>query len=129
MFTRTTSYAFCMALLSLLLCFPAQAQKIEIGTGVFCNTQKQMERFVALFDGGDEETAINSVNAEQNDPGACGSRTIAYVRGAAITTTRTSTWKFHIVRVLVVGVFTPAGFQVAVPSASFSVEQIEERAA
>jgi hypothetical protein len=28
-----------VALLSLLTCFPAQAQKIEIGTGIFCDTR------------------------------------------------------------------------------------------
>jgi sporulation related protein len=45
MFTRTMSYTLGIALLSLLLSFPARAQKIEVGTGIFCDTQKQVERF------------------------------------------------------------------------------------
>ncbi len=76
MFTRTMSYTLGIALLSLLLCSPARAQKIEVGTGIFCDTQKQVERFVALFDG-DARTAMNAVNAEENDPTACVMGTIA----------------------------------------------------
>jgi hypothetical protein len=69
MFTRTTSYTLGIALLSLLLCFAARAQKIEVSTGVFCDTQKQVERLVALFDG-NAEKAMTAVNAEENDPTA-----------------------------------------------------------
>ena len=76
MFTRTMIYTLGIALLSLLLCSPARAQKIEVGTGIFCDTQKQVERFVALFDG-DARTAMNAVNAEENDPTACLMGTIA----------------------------------------------------
>ncbi len=76
MFTRTMIYTLGIALLSLLLCSPARAQKIEVGTGIFCDTQKQVERFVALFDG-DARTAMNAVNAEENDPTACVIGTIA----------------------------------------------------
>ena len=76
MFTRTMIYTLGIALLSLLLCSPARAQKIEVGTGIFCDTQKQVERFVALFDG-DARTAMNAVNAEENDPTACVMGTIA----------------------------------------------------
>ena len=76
MFTRTMIYTLGIAVLSLLLCSPARAQKIEVGTGIFCDTQKQVERFVALFDG-DARTAMNAVNAEENDPTACVMGTIA----------------------------------------------------
>jgi hypothetical protein len=130
MLTRLSSQALGIAALSLLLCLPAQAQRVEVGTGVFCDTQKQMERFVALFDG-DEETAVNDVNAEANDPSACGFGTIAYVRGPEIATARatTGTSTFHIVRVLVVAVLTEAGFRSAAPAPLFAVEQVDEREA
>ena len=80
-----------------------------------------------LFDG-DEE---NAVNAEANDPSACGFGTIAYVRGPEITTARarTGTSTFHIVRVLVVAVLTEVGFRPAAPAPFFSVEQVDEREA
>ncbi len=49
----------------------ARAQDVEIGTRLVCNTQQQVERFVALFDGDPQRTA-NSVNATSlRDPKAC----------------------------------------------------------
>jgi hypothetical protein len=128
MFTRTASYAIPAAMLYLVLCFSAQAHKIEVGTGIFCDTQKQVERVVALFEG-DMEAAVDAVNAEENNPSACVAGTIAYIRGAEIATARTNTGTFQIVQVLVVGILTKAGIRPVVPAAFFSVEQIEERAA
>src|SRR2546427_7070917 len=102
MFTRPMSSTLSLGVLSLVLCSPARAQKIEVGTGIFCDTQKQVERFVALFDG-DARAAMNAVNAEENDPTACVMGTIAYVRGPEIATATTRSGTFHILRVLVVG--------------------------
>ena len=128
MFTRTISHALGIALFTLLLCAPARAQEIEVGNGIFCDTQKQVERVVALFDG-KAEKAMQAVNAEENDPTACVSGTIAFIRGPEITTARTSNGTFHIVRVLVVGVLTEAGFRNAVPTAFFSFKRVDERVA
>jgi hypothetical protein len=128
MFTTTMSYTLRITLLSLLLCFPARAQEIEVGTGIFCDTQQQVERFVALFDG-NARAAMNAVNAEENDPTACVGGTIAFIRGPEIATARTKNGTFHIVRVLVVGILTEAGFRAAVPAAFFSVEKVDEREA
>jgi hypothetical protein len=33
----------------LLLSCPANAKEVEVSTGVVCNTQKQIERFIALI--------------------------------------------------------------------------------
>lgn len=128
MFTKIMSNTLRMTLLSLLLCFPARAQQIEVGAGLLCDTQKQVERFVALFDG-NAETAMKAVNAEENDPTACIGGTIAFIRGPEIGTARSKNATFHIVRVLVVGVLTAAGFRTAVPAAFFSVERVDERTA
>jgi hypothetical protein len=128
MCTKAMSYIIHVALLSVLLCFSARAQKVEVGTGIVCDTQKQMERFVALFHE-DAEAAVKAVNAEEDDPNACVFGTIAFVRGPDIATARTQNATFQIVRVLVVGIFTEAGFRATVPAAFFSVEKVEERAA
>jgi hypothetical protein len=128
MCTRFMSYTLRIAMLSLLLCVPARAQKVEVGIGIFCDTQKQMERYVALFDG-DAAAAMNAVNAEENDPTACVGGTIAFIRGPEIATARTRNATFHIVKVVVVGVFTEAGFRPATPAASFSIERVDERIA
>jgi hypothetical protein len=130
MLTRTLKRALPLALLSLLLCVSAQAQaqKIEVGTGVFCDTHEQVERFVTLFDG-DEVATMKQVNAEVNDPTACSIGTVAFVRGPNIGTARTKKGTFNIFRVLVVGVLTDSGFRSAVPAAIFSIARIDERMA
>ena len=51
MFATITRYTLGIAALSLLLCVPSRAHKIEVGTGIFCDTQQQVERFVALYEG------------------------------------------------------------------------------
>jgi citrate lyase beta subunit len=128
MCTKAMSYTILVSLLSVLLCLSAQAQNVEVGAGIVCDTQKQMERFIVLFHE-DAEAAVNAVNAEEADPKACVFGTIAYVRGPDIATARTQDATFQIVRVLVVGIFTEAGFRATVPAAFFSVEKVEERAA
>jgi hypothetical protein len=72
---------------------------------------------------------MTAVNAEENDPTACIGGTIAFIRGPEITTARTRNGTFNIVRVLVVGVLTEAGFRTAVPTAFFSFERVDERIA
>ena len=128
MLTNRRIAALSGALLSLLMGFPAQAQNIEVGTGIFCDTQKQVERFVALFDG-NEEKAMKAVNVEENDPTACVRGTIAFIRGPEIATARTWNMTFHIVQVTVVGVLTEAGLQSVGPAATYSIESAEERTA
>jgi hypothetical protein len=128
MCAKAKSYIIHVALFSALLCFSARAQNVEVGTGIVCDTQKQMERFVALFHG-EVEAAVKAVNAEEDDPNACVAGTIAFVRGPDIATARTQNATFQIVRVLVVGIFTQAGFRATVPAAFFSAERIDERPA
>jgi hypothetical protein len=128
MFTNAPTYALCVAALSLMLSTPAHAHRIEVGTGVFCDTQRQVERFVAVFNG-DARAALNVVNAEEKDPTACVFGTIAYIRGPEVATARSRSGTYHIVEVLVVGFLTEAGFRAAGPAASFSIEKVDERVA
>ena len=122
------NHALCVAALSLLTAVPPRAETVEVETGVFCDTQQQMERYVALFSG-DIQAALNAVNMEENDPTACVYGTIAYIRGPEIATARNSKETYHIVKVIVVGFMTHSGFRASVPAPSFSVEKIDERPA
>ena len=128
----TSTHALCVAALSLVtstvMSTPTWTQDVEVETGVFCDTQKQMERYVAVFDG-DTQRAIDAVNAEEQDLTACVYGTIAYVRGPEIATTRNRSGTYHIVRVIVVGFMTHSGFRASAPAASFSAEKIDERVA
>jgi hypothetical protein len=132
MCARAIRYVLLGPIVSLLLGVSGQAENVEvqvqIGKGVVCDTQQQMERFVALFHG-DEQAALEAVDAEANDPKACGLVDMAYVRGPAVETARSRDATFNIVRVLVVGVMTRSGLQSTVPTALFSVERVDEREA
>jgi hypothetical protein len=116
------------AWLSLLLCLPAQAQEIEYGKGLICDTQQQAEHLVGYLDG-DVGAALKAVNAEEHDPNACAIVAVAFVRGPQLATVRSKDKTFQLVRILVVGVDTPRGFQSVVPAAYFSLFKVEEYAA
>lgn len=125
-----------VALRVLLFCFflvtPAAAQQqlseanIQVGTTVICDTQQQMERFVVLFDG-DFASAMSKVNLEENNPTACIGATMAYVQGDELSKAKSTTkGTYCIVRVLVLGITTPMGFQAIKPAAFFSIVKSEE---
>ena len=82
----------------------------EVGSSIICDTQSQVERFVALFSG-DTQAAIDAVNAEEQNPTACALVDVAYLRGAEIGMARNGDSAFEIVRILVVGIDTAAGIQ------------------
>jgi hypothetical protein len=121
-------YGLMVGFLSLLLLAPAHAEEVETSTGVICNTQKQMERFVALNDA-DPQSAIRAVNAEEHDPAACAVASLAFVRGGNPVTVRRRDATFQIVAILVVGVVTPDGVRGIVPAVYFSLFKVEERSA
>jgi hypothetical protein len=119
-------------LFCLCLAAPAAAQQqpnpnseIQMGTTVICDTQQQMERFVVLFDG-DFAMAMNKVNTEEKNPTACIGATMAYVQGGELSKAKSTKGTYHIIRVLVLGITTPMGFQAIQPAAFFSIVKSEE---
>jgi hypothetical protein len=114
-----------LALLSLLLCCPARAQEYEHGTAILCANQKQVERYVALFRG-EEQSAVDAVNSEEQNPTACGLATVAFMRGPELETARNKESAFQIVRVLVVGVETPSGIREVQPTVYFTAFEVVE---
>ncbi len=117
-----------IALLSLFLCLPAQAQEIEIGSTLACDTQQQVQRFVRLYHG-DAADAAKTVNAEVKDPTACDMVSVAYISGPEIATIRTQNRTYRIVRILVLGIVTAAGIAPAQPSLFYSFVPVDERGA
>jgi hypothetical protein len=114
-----------LALLSLLACYPAQAQEFEHGTALLCDSQKQVERYVALFKGGEQST-VDAVNTEEKDPTACGLANVAFVRGPGLGTARNKNSAYQIVRILVVGVDTPDGIRPVRPTPYFTAFEVVE---
>src|SRR5262245_30293119 len=123
---------FTAALIALALTAPAYAQDgtpqghvghveqghVETDTNLVCDTQRQVERFVELFDEnkGSAEAAIAAVNVEQDSPDACVIATTAYRRGDRVATVKNAEATFDVVRVDVVGVYTLNGFERSRPT-------------
>src|SRR5262245_19850271 len=121
--TRRSSL-FALSLL-LTLCSGAQAQEVEVTSAVICDTQQQVEQFVALYDGNARDTAAK-VNAAEHNPTACGVSGMAYVRGRELAQARTKGTTFQIVPILVLGVVTERGVQAVAPARYFSAIEIKE---
>ena len=118
------------ALLAAPFCVPAHAADAadyEVASSLVCDTQEQVERFVALF-AGDAQAAIRLVNAEQKNPTACAMMNIAFVRGNHLGTARHGDNAFHITHILVIGVENGNGIQPVQPAAYYSAFGVKEYA-
>jgi hypothetical protein len=125
----TPGMALALGTALLFACLPARAQQddnvdVHVGPALVCDTQAQVERFVALYDGNVERT-IEAVNGEQAEPNACGLATIAYVPGPPVAMASNTTGTYQVVRLLVVGVLTENGMQAAQPTPLYSVAKAE----
>jgi hypothetical protein len=116
-----------LAIQFLTSCLPAHAYDNENGAVMICDTQKQVERYVQIFDG-NARAAILAVNTEENDPNACALTDISYVRGPEIGIARSSSHAFRIVPIVVIGVNTSNGFALVRPALFFTPIQIKELA-
>jgi hypothetical protein len=132
------SFAAPFVLLATLLCVsfcataladdvPAPPADYETDTNLACDTQEQAERFVALFTG-DVQAAIVAVNAEEQGPNACALVDVMYLRGARVGIARHGDDAFEVVRILVVGIETPAGILPVRPAVYFSLFAVKEYA-
>jgi hypothetical protein len=96
--------AFVLACASIVIFGGAipKASAYEVATGQFlaCDTQAQAER-LASFLNYDEKSALQVVNIEAEDSGACGPVNVAYVRGKVLGTVRNGTEVYEVVEVLV----------------------------
>jgi hypothetical protein len=115
-----------LALLAAPFCAPAQASDYEVGASLVCDTQGQVERFVALFSGDNAQAAIRAVNAEEANSHACAIMDVAYMRGTQVGMARHGENTFEIVRILVVGVETGNCILPVRPAAYFSLFEVRE---
>jgi hypothetical protein len=117
-----------LALLSLPVVDLPAAHDVQVGTALLCDTQHQVERFVAVY-AGDAGTAASTVNAEEHDPSACAMASMAYVVSPPLATARSKDATFQIVKILVLGVITDDGVQPVKPAPFFSALEVDEREA
>jgi hypothetical protein len=117
--------ALIVPILSLVTCLPAHAYETETGAVMICDTQKQVERYVQVFNG-NPQAAILAVNMEENDPNACALVDVSYVQGPDVGMARSSSHAFWIVPIAVVGVNTSRGYAPVKPGLFFTPVEIKE---
>jgi len=105
---------------------PAFAADIAVGRGIICDTQEQMERYVAVFKGNAKD-ALTTVNTEAKKEDACAAAAIAFLAGETATTARNNDGEaYKVLRILVLGVVTDMGLQQVAPFPQFTIMKIEE---
>jgi hypothetical protein len=107
---------------------PRPVVDIEYGKGPVCHTQEQAEKLIAHL-GGDMDAAMSTVNAGEHDPEACGTASLAFVRGADLGIVRNTDAAFRVIEILVVGVETPKGFRPVMPAVFVALLKVNEYAA
>jgi hypothetical protein len=105
---------------------PVIAGDIAIGRGIICDTQEQMERYVAVFNG-DARLALTIVNTEAKKEDACSVAAIAFLAGETAATARNNDGEaYRVMKILVLGVVTNLGVQQVAPFPQFTVMKIDE---
>lgn len=119
-----------LVLVAFLLSFPAagKAQEAQIGTGLVCDTARQVERFVSLLKDNARD-ALAAVNSEAGDPDACVVGTIVFVAGKGGAQIPHENGPFKVVEVLVLGLGTPSGLRQIQPVVWYTVIKVDEQRA
>jgi hypothetical protein len=88
------------------------AQQLVTAQGLICDEAKEVERFISLFQKGDDGNAIaRRVNSEVGKPNACGFAQIAFYEGDEVSKVRGVSGPARIVKVTIVAVNLGHGWQ------------------
>jgi hypothetical protein len=116
-----------LSLFAISLTTPAHAYDVETGSIMLCDTQKQIERYVALFDG-NQDAALKAVNTEASNPTACAMTNVAYVQGEEVGIARSASDGYKVVQIAVVAVNAGPGYQLIKPSVFYTLVKLKEQA-
>ena len=76
--------------------------KIQVGTGVICDTQDEAKSFVRIMSEHDAGAALTAINGKSVQPMACGMATVAFRANKSIGEIRTAKGAFNIVEIEIV---------------------------
>jgi hypothetical protein len=76
--------------------------KIQVGTGVICDTQDEAQEFVRIMSEHNAGAALQEINGKASSPMACGMATVAFRTGKSLGEIRTSKGSFDIYQIEVV---------------------------
>ena len=114
--------------LMLLFGFSCQAQEVEQGTGIVCDTQAQVEQLIALHNAKvPNAEALAAINA--NEPLACSILPVGFFRGEVVKTVASDGGYVAITAITVVAVNNGMGWVPVPPARQFTVFRTKERGA
>jgi hypothetical protein len=89
--------------------------KVHIGSGVICDTQDQVKRFVSLMTSKGAGGALQAVNRETDKPLGCGMATVAFRAGKDYGEMRNDKGSFKIVEIEVIAGTANGSWHMIVP--------------
>lgn len=89
--------------------------KVHIGSGVICDTQEEVQRFVNLMASKDAGGALQAVNREKEKPLACGMATVAFRAGKDHGDVRNGKGSYKILEIEVIAGTANGSWQMIVP--------------
>jgi hypothetical protein len=111
------------------LTVPSQAQQIDVGTGLLCDSREEVEQYLALTHEGDSaEAVVAKINHDAGQT-ACAMLTVAFIRAEDIKTVPFNKGFGAIAKVAVVGVYTGTDWQPLPLVEQFMIVSLEEREA
>ena len=87
----------------------ANPDQIQVGTGIICDTQDEVTRFVQIIGEHDANGAIETVNREAANPIACGLATVAFKVGKEVGNIRTGKGTYKIMEIDIVAAASQEG--------------------
>lgn len=102
LFTKLLLYSF---LMTFVAC-GAHAHEINVGTGIVCDQQEQVAKYLTLTQGGNPH-ALQVVNTAAQST-ACILAMVAFYRGEPVASLKAEHGRLDIVEILVVGYFDTA---------------------
>lgn len=109
--------------LTLLLVSGVKAHEVEEDTGVICDTQQQIERYVRL---GQNPQAINIINHNSN---ACAMVNVRFIRGGEVNRVYAGDKAMQVVEILIVQANVQGEWTAITPMIQYSLFNIEEKKA
>jgi len=76
--------------------------KIQVGTGVICDTQDEATTFVRIMSEHDAGAALQQINSKSIRPMACGMATVAFRTGKKMGEIRTGKGSFNIMQIEII---------------------------
>ena len=110
-----------VCLFLVLFCFPSEAQQVETGFGLICDTQAQVEQFVHEF-----TTTPETLTKVNNGGNPCGVLAAAFVRGKKVSQVRNSQGAFDVVEIMVVGYQLEIGWVRIPPLVQYTLYKTKE---